>query len=265
MKNVVGIVFDMDETLGEFIEAGMFWDGMKEFLKTGLTDEHFFKMLDLYPEFLRPGIYTILNYLKKLKLKHKNLKVYLFTNNQGPPSWPQLIVKYFEWKLSYSLFTKIVGPYKIGNQVFEKCRTSHDKQYEEFLQCTDLPDSTQLCFVDDQEHYGMDHENVFYIKIKPYHYSLQSNIMIERFVSSYLASELNIDANRFVNFMQQFLSEFSYRHQKKQIKDYIHDRNITNRLFAGIKTFLKNKLHKVTQKNKTINRNKTHKKSKNVH
>ena len=89
--------------------------------------------------------------------------------------------------------------------------------------------------------------------------------MIERFVSSYLASELNIDANRFVNFMQQFLSEFSYRHQKKQIKDYIHDRNITNRLFAGIKTFLKNKLHKVTQKNKTINRNKTHKKSKNVH
>ncbi len=264
MKNV-GVVFDMDETLGEFVEAGMFWDGLNEFSNVKLSDGVFFKMLDLYPEFLRPGIYNILNFLKKLKLKHKNLKIYLFTNNQGPPSWAELIVKYFEWKLSYKLFTKIVGPYKIGNKVIEKCRSSHDKKYEEFIECADLPDSTELCFVDDQEHYGMDHNNVFYIKIKPYHYSLQSKIMIERFVSSYLASELKIDSIKFIDFMKKFLNYFSYRHQNKNIKDYIHDKNITNKLFIGIKNFLKNKLHKTTQKNKTINRNKTYKKTKIPH
>ena len=264
MKNVVGIVFDMDETLGEFVEAGMFWDGIKEFTKNNnLPDEYFFKMLDLFPEFLRPGIYTILNYLKKLKMKQKNLKIYLFTNNQGPPSWAELIVKYFEWKLSYKLFTKIVGPYKIGNQVIEKCRTSHDKKYEEFIKCANLADTTQLCFIDDQEHYGMDHKNVFYIKIKPYYYSLQKNIMIERFISSYLADELNITGTKFIDFMQSFLDSFNHRHQSKHIKDYIHDRNITNRLFIGIKDFLKSKLHRTTQKNKTTNRNKTIKKSKN--
>ena len=50
MKHNVGIVFDMDETLGEFVEAGMFWDGIKEFTKNNnLPDEHFFKMLDSIP------------------------------------------------------------------------------------------------------------------------------------------------------------------------------------------------------------------------
>ena len=261
MKHNVGIVFDMDETLGEFVEAGMFWDGLNEYLKSKLSDEHFFKLLDLYPEFLRPGIYNILNFLKKQKQKNKSLKVYLFTNNQGPDTWPQLIVKYFEWKLSYKLFNKIVGPYKVGNRVVESCRTSHDKKYEEFVKCADIPDTTQLCFVDDQEHYGMDHENVLYIKIKPYHYSLQFNIMIERFASSYLANELGIDGTRFITFMQQFLSEYSHRHQKKPIKDYIHDRMITNRLFTEIKGFLKNKINK-TIKNKGNKRNKTFKRLK---
>ena len=65
--------------------------------------------------------------------------------------------------------------------------------------------------------------------------------------------------------MKNFLNNFSYRHQKKNTKDYIHDKNITNKLFAGIKNFIKNKLHRTTQKNKNINRNKTHKKTKSSH
>jgi hypothetical protein len=67
------IVFDLDETLGYFSEFGMLWDSIMEFIKIYHihTNERqlFNKTLDLYPEFLRPHIFTILDYLKDKKLK----------------------------------------------------------------------------------------------------------------------------------------------------------------------------------------------------
>ena len=89
--------------------------------------------------------------------------------------------------------------------------------------------------------------------------------MIERFVSSNLASELKIDSIKFINFMKNYLNYFSYRHQKKNVKEYIHDKQITNKLFIEIKKYIKNRIHKTTQKNNNINRNKTYKKSKFPH
>jgi hypothetical protein len=68
------VVFDLDETLGYFMEFGMFWDAMHDYLKEKhflneiKVDQHLFnELLDLYPEFLRANILNILNYLKKKK------------------------------------------------------------------------------------------------------------------------------------------------------------------------------------------------------
>ena len=66
------VVFDLDETLGYFMELGMFWDALKAYIKHKQINEPinkllFNKVLDLYPEFLRPNILNILNYLKKKK------------------------------------------------------------------------------------------------------------------------------------------------------------------------------------------------------
>ena len=64
------VVFDLDETLGYFIEFGIFWDSLKEYVNKNNIDcninqDLFNKILDLFPEFLRPNIINILQYLKK--------------------------------------------------------------------------------------------------------------------------------------------------------------------------------------------------------
>ena len=60
------VVFDLDETLGFFSSLGV----LCSCLNIVLDDKRFYqqnfnKIMDLYPEFLRPGVLTILNYLKK--------------------------------------------------------------------------------------------------------------------------------------------------------------------------------------------------------
>ena len=69
------VVFDLDETLGYFMELGMFWDALKGYIKhkhlNKIIDQKLFnRILDLYPEFLRPNIIGILSYLIKKKVKN---------------------------------------------------------------------------------------------------------------------------------------------------------------------------------------------------
>ena len=61
------VVFDMDETLGCFVQFGIFWDAIQEYFFHSLTEKDFFEILDKYPEFLRPKIFSILKYLKRKK------------------------------------------------------------------------------------------------------------------------------------------------------------------------------------------------------
>ena len=81
MKKKV-IVFDLDETIGHFEELGRFIDGLaalhenKSFKKSYshnafdyITQKHFNEILDLYPEFFRPHIFSIFKDLLKLKKK----------------------------------------------------------------------------------------------------------------------------------------------------------------------------------------------------
>ena len=79
------VVFDLDETLGYFLELGVFWEVLLLYTKTTglLTQEVFNQVLDLYPEFLRPNILAVLKYLKRLKTTGKCRSVMIYTNNKG--------------------------------------------------------------------------------------------------------------------------------------------------------------------------------------
>ena len=48
------VVFDLDETLGCFIELGMFWNSLENFYGYKLSDNEFNKLLDIFSDFLRP-------------------------------------------------------------------------------------------------------------------------------------------------------------------------------------------------------------------
>jgi len=183
------VVFDMDETLGYFIELGMFWDAMSGYIKNAklnirINQELFNKVLDLFPEFLRPNIINILGYLKNKKQKKNCEKLMIYTNNKGPEEWAHYIMKYFDDKLNYKIFDQIIAAFKVNGKHVELCRTTHMKTFNDFTKCTKVPETTQICFLDDVYYPGMGKDNIYYINIKPYVYDLTFEEMINRLIKS---------------------------------------------------------------------------------
>ena len=59
------VVFDLDETLGHFGQLSMLWFNIQDETNVKLTEPDFYRLMDLYPEVLRPNIIKILKYLDK--------------------------------------------------------------------------------------------------------------------------------------------------------------------------------------------------------
>jgi len=161
------IVFDVDETLGAFSAFSEFCHTVT---KNRVTYELFRLLLNQNPMFLRPDIINILSIVKTYKIlsHNKQLKVVLYTNNQGENSWVDMIRRYLEEKLQYPLFDQTIRAYMINGVQIERCRTQHDKSLKDLLTCTKCPKKTRVFFVDDQLHPDMIKETVDYFQIRPY-------------------------------------------------------------------------------------------------
>ena len=266
------VVFDLDETLGYYVEFGMFWDALKEFIKTHnipiIVDQNLFnKALDLFPEFLRPNIINILNYLKQKKSAKHCHKLMIYTNNQGPDEWAQQIQSYFETKVNYQLFDQIIKAFKIRGKQVEICRTSHMKNHTDLIRCTKIPETTEICFLDDVFHPGMVDDRVYYINLKPYVHDLPFEIMVDRFIKSGI-----IDLNKNVNVTEVEFTKDMLSYMKRYNHDYVEktkeaqnvDKILSKKILQHLQTFFnkntnkKNKSRKIFKnknrqiKNKTI-------------
>lgn len=180
------IVFDLDETLGYFFDLVTLWYvvGLKK------TQENFNALLDIYPEFLRYGILTILEFLYHKKKSGHCSKIYLYTNNRFSPEIPKYIAKYFDHKMGIHIdtenptkthfFDHVIGAFKIGNRIIEPNRRSHNKTHSDFIRCTLLPKNTEICFVDDVYHTKMNHNKIYYIQPTAYFHNLTKHEIIQR-------------------------------------------------------------------------------------
>ena len=262
------VIIDLDETLGYFIEFGIFFEALNAYLKYDhihgephvIIDQlKFNQLLDLYPEFIRPNIYPILNYLKH-KMKLKEFKgVMIYTNNQGPRTWVTFIKNYLESKIKYKLFIQIIAGFKVNGKQIELCRTSHEKTLNDFFRCTKLPQNTQLCFLDDVYHPYMNSDNVYYIKIKPYTYDLSFDTMIKRFLNSSIGNHLittKEKEDKFFIFMQQYMLKFQFLYVKKSDEEYEIDKIVTKKTMVHLQYFFnKHKPYQLKNINKNINKN----------
>jgi len=254
------VVFDMDETLGYFIELGMFWDGLQNYIKANnikiSIDQHLFnKVLDLFPEFLRPNIINILNYLKKKKQKGHCNKLMIYTNNQGPSEWAKHIISYLEYKLNYNLFDQIIAAFKINGKQVEICRTTHMKTYSDFIKCTKIPSTTQICFLDDVFYPGMNHDNIHYINVKPYVYDLPFETMINRLLK---ADVIECDPTSCREYILNYMKKFAYSHVGEPA-NLSMQRSVSKKIMQEFQVFFKSKSRIKIDLNKT---NKTHKTNK---
>jgi hypothetical protein len=178
------IVFDLDETIGHFHHLQIICKCYADIMKRKLTQNDFDAILDLFPEFFRPGILTIFDFLFNKKKDNHLYKLYIYTNNQCGEEWVKMIVNYIHSKIHPGLFDKIINAFKIKNRIVELKRTSNSKIYSDFIQCTMLPeDAIETCFIDNTYYENMCDSRVYYILPKAYFHSLSKAAMIRRVVS----------------------------------------------------------------------------------
>ena len=268
------VVFDLDETLGYFTEYSIFWSCLDKYLlennKYTMSHKDFSNILDLYPEFLRPGIIAILNYLKNKKMSNCCHKMMIYTHNNGSKSWANFILKYFEDKINYKLFDQIIAAFKINGKQIEMCRTTHDKTHKDLIRCTKIPDNAEICYLDDVYYPEMSHKNVYYINIKPYIYDLEFDILIDRFIKSPLRTSLikDIDIDNFKAQMMKNIKLFNFETLEKNDKEYEVDKILSKQILSHLHDFFnkptktsgktsgKTKKSYGNRKNKTFKNNK---------
>jgi hypothetical protein len=174
------ITFDLDETLGDFGDMCVLWHMIEPYIPTFMTKiEVFQKLVELFPECIRPGIASILEYLYKKKAAGLCSHVFLYTNNQMSREWVELIIAYFELQVP-GLFDQAVCAFKIQDKRIEPMRTTHSKTYNDLIRCTLLPKNSQICFVDNMYHPKMVHERVYYIQPRSYEHGLSREEMVRR-------------------------------------------------------------------------------------
>jgi len=249
MSRNYAIVFDMDETLGSFSQLYRFWNLTKIYLnKPTLENNYFYTIIDLFPLFLRPNILFLLELIKKKKITKVCDYVMIYTNNNGPNEWANLIKSYFHYKLDYELFDKIIRAFKIHGKHIELCRSSHEKSFKDLINCTQLPINTKVCFLDDQQHNEMHHKNVVYINIEPYHYNIKYEIMASKFYNKF-SNIFENEINDFVNYIHLNTSNHNLNSLNKSKIQKNIDLLLTYEIIKQIKIFFKSNKHK-TQRNK---------------
>ena len=245
------VVFDLDETLGYFTEFGIFWDCLIYYLKNKngqtLTQSDFNDILDLFPEFLRPNIINILNYLKSKKQSLCCHKMMIYTNNSGPKEWAHHIIDYFSKKITYKLFDQLISAFKINGKIVEVCRTTHDKTYKDFIKCTKLPINAEICFLDDTFYPEMANDNIYYINLKPYYHDLQFNYMLDTFSKSDIGKKIINNDENFINIMTEQFKLYKYDCIDKELNENEVDKIVGKQIIKHLQEFF-NK----TKKNKTI-------------
>lgn len=238
------VVFDMDETLGYFLELGYFWNALLKFYYNNNQQQHqinnsmhFHKILDLYPEFLRPNIFFVLKYILKQKEDNNNNRIIVYTNNNGPKIWTEYITSYFEYKLNNKIFDNVIGCYRMN----ENKRTTYHKTINDLLNCADLKyDNIDICFIDDQYHYYMINNKLLYIRVKPYVNNLEYTEMATRYYDVYgdmLLNKNNITKEYFVEEINNYMCENNYKLILKNSIDLKDDEEKSNIMFDYIINF----------------------------
>ena len=210
------VVFDLDETLGHFEDLSIFWDLINQVVGKH-TERDFIDILDLNKNLIRPGILKVLNYVKEKRNKHQCAKVVLYTNNNGPLKWVNLILKYFEKKCGIK-FDKIIGGYQVNNIRNGGCRTSYLKSEKDLLRCSNMPDGTQICFIDDKNHMYMQSNNIYNITVEPYVYVISYKEMASKYYDKFKKRLKKYTKTEFINNILRYTYRYARNVPRSQTK-----------------------------------------------
>jgi hypothetical protein len=252
------VVFDLDDTIGHFEQLSMFLNGLQLIVDKNISDKYLYKLIDLWPQFLRPGIIELLESIAKIKKRNKCVKVVIYTNNMGPRSWTLIIKRYLERKINSNIFDKVITAYRPHKK--HNCRTTHSKTYEDLIRCTGYNKNTEFMFLDDQYHIEMKHPKIKYLHLHPYMYSIPFHKMIDSFIDSKYGKIVKKKyRSRFREYMYKYLTSGTGYNKYNLKKGKISKKDIEQMRFIkkNTKQFLN--IHDTRHKKKRKKRNKTRK------
>ena len=252
------VVFDLDETLGSFADLYILWRGVK---KVWSNFEDFSRLFDLYPEFLRYGILTILEYLYFCKTKHICNKIFVYTNNQCSVTWVKHVCSYIENKVkdrfqnnSLQLFDQYICAFKINNKHIETDRTTHKKTLDDLFCCTKISNNADICFVDDVEYPSMKGSAVYYICPRVYIHSLSTRTIINRVINA------NWKYNNMLLQSKEFWNSWFLINKKRMTRrgnpDISIDLQVSKKMIHHLSEFLHYERKKKRISNRTKNKRK---------
>jgi hypothetical protein len=215
VNNYKILVFDLDNTIGHFEEVGMFIDSLKHVYKSKISKKYIFNLLDLWPKVFRYKIFDIFKTIARVKNKNKNIKVVIYTNNLANRSWTINIIKYIEEKINCKLFDKVITANSKHN-----LRTSDDKIFNDLVKCIKYKNNNNnntFIFFDDQYYPLMENENLEYLLVEPYIYTLKFEYMIDSFLKSKYNTftKNDHDNKQFKKKMSDLLNSYETKKQKR--------------------------------------------------
>ena len=226
------IIFDLDETIGQFVQLGCFYKGLIQYFNKVPTETEFYQLLNRCNKYFRPKMFEILNHIKLHKMKEKHLDVVIYTNNQGGKSWVTKIKDFMELKIQYNLFDRIIGPHKIRDELYEMLRTSESKCYHDLVKIIDCNDKEDILFLDDNFYTDMLKDNIIYLLVKPYKYYYESIELVNIFLSYNNVT----DINKFTDYMIHYMKKYDETKSKSFISN--EDIEMSNKIIKHIKEFL---------------------------
>ena len=180
------IAFDLDETIGSFSDFHSIWARLENNMKTQPT---FNAIMDLYPEFLRVDIFSVLRYIRMKQLSGHCLPIFIYTNNQCENvHWIYQLIYYLESRVYpgtiVEMFARPICAFEIRGKRIEPKRTTGEKTYSDFVSCSMLSTSHEVCFIDDLYHSKMKNRRVYYIQPPPYIHAISYREVVDRFLMS---------------------------------------------------------------------------------
>ena len=152
----------------------------------------------------------------------------------------------------FHLNQKLLLSYKINGKRVELGRTTYNKTLSDFLSITKLPNTTEVCFLDDVYHKDMHKDNVYYLKLKPYVSTIPFYNMAERY---YNKMNIKYTKEQFVNFIVNNMNKYHINVKCKTNDEIENEITISKEILNYIKEFLDVKTKKnITLRQKTSKR-----------
>ena len=121
------------------------------------------------------------------------------------------------------------------------------KNHTDLISCTKIPETTELCFLDDVFHPGMVNDRIYYINIKPYIYDIPFDTMIDRLVNSQIF--IKIDQNVLENmksYILKYMKNYNYTYVEKTKDAQDIDKILSKQILYNLHIFFNKTTNKYT-------------------